>query len=378
MIITFVVIFALVLIAVFAALRLPALKIKPGLSQAQKLASLDRWLARAHAAHKFNGVVLLARQGEVIFNDAYGDDAASPPHPLDEHASFNLASVSKQFTAAGILLLCQQKRLSVQDKLSQHIPELDFYDDIRVEQLLQHTSGLPDYMALVLKKRKRQDTLSSAELIELFCQHKPPLRFRPGRKFQYSNTGYVLLAEIIARVSGSSFEEFMARHIFEPLHMQDSQVFNLFSRHPPKRRVFGFKRRFGLFGGARRPRDLNHFDGVAGDGAVYSSAHDLNRWHRALCDGCLLPDELLKAAYTPATLPGGKSSGYGYGWFINPDGSVEHAGGWQGFTSYIYRHLHRDELIVILDNGSNVLRVNSYGFRWNSIGKNLKHFMQQL
>lgn len=142
--------------------------------------------------------------------------------------------------------------------------------------------------------------------------------------------------------------------------------------------MYGFARKFWLFGGKKELKDLNLFDGVAGDGGVYSSVCDLNIWHEALRDGVLVSNESYKIAYTPARLGNGSQTKYGFGWFINEDNSVEHAGGWQGFTSYIYRHIVKDELIIILDNSSNNLRVNSIGFRFNSIGLNLKYFMKML
>ena len=375
MIIFVAVISVVVLVAIFQALRLPQLNIASHFSANEKLRALDEWLELIHTKEKFNGVVLLSKKGNIVFSKSYGLDSAENANQLTEHSSFNLASVSKQFTAMGVVILNHQSKINYQDKLSDHIPEFAFYKDITIRHLLHHTSGLPDYMRLAGKNRDDSDVLTTAEMISLYSDNKPKLNFKPGSKFQYSNAGYVLLAEIIARVSGHSFQDFMATHIFKPLNMNDTQVFNLLSKTHPAKRVYGYKHKYWLFGGKKVASDLNYFDGVAGDGAIYSSAYDLNLWHTALRDSILVPHVAYQEAYLPAQLEGGSKTKYGFGWFINEDNSIEHAGGWRGFTSFIYRNIGNDDLIVILDNSSNMLRVNSIGFRFNSIGLNLKHFI---
>lgn len=366
------------LVVTFFALRVPILKIDSKLSAEEKLRFLDMWLQRIHKSGKFNGVVLLYKNGKVIFSEAYGVDSEENSKPLTERSEFNLASVSKHFTAMGIVLLHNQSKLNYNDSISKHIPELEFYKDVTIENLLHHTSGIPDYMKLVGRVRNKCDIFTTSEMVSLYQLNHPKLKFTPGSKFQYSNAGYVLLSEIIERVSGTSFEKFMSSKIFKPLNMENTQVFNLLSGNEPENRVYGYRNSFWLFGGKKLSQDLNFFDGVAGDGAIYSSARDLAIWHRALIDGDLVSNDIYNTAYTPSQLSDGSKTKYGFGWFLNSDNSVEHAGGWQGFTSFIHRSLEHDELIVVLDNSSNTLRVNSIGFRFNSIGLNLKYFMSRL
>lgn len=375
----FIVIVLLSIVAVtFFAIRIPALNIDTQSSKREKLLALEKWLYHIYESGKFNGTVLLSQNGKIIFSKSYGYDGAEALNKLTEHSSFNLASVSKQFTAMGIVLLKSQGKLKYTDKLSEYISELASYDNISIQHLLHHTSGLPDYMQLEAKHGHDGDVFTTSEMISLYQNHHPKLNFEPGTQFQYSNTGYVLLAEIIERVSGTSFQSFMASNIFNPLNMKDTQVFNLLSESEPLRRVYGYKSSLWLFGGKKVPQDLNYFDGVAGDGAIYSSAQDLYLWHKALNEGALVSNELYNIAYTPAQLSNGSKTKYGFGWFINTDKSVEHAGGWQGFSSYIHRNLERDELIVTLDNSSNTLRVNFIGFKFNSIGLNLQYFIKSL
>jgi len=370
--------FIIVSVAVFLELRIPRLEIPGNTSESNKLKILNEWLELLHKIDKFNGTVLLSQQGKILFSKSYGLDGAEISSQLTDHSSFNLASVSKQFTAMGVVILNDQSMLSYKDKVSDYIPELSYYKGITIQHLLHHTSGLPDYMEQTAKNRSDADIFTISEMITLYKSNHPNLNFEPGTKFKYSNVGYVLLAEIIERVSGSSFQNFMADNIFKPLHMNDTQIFNLLSGDQPDKRVYGFGRKYWLFGGKKELKDLNYFDGVAGDGGVYSSAHDLNIWHEALRDGVLVSNETYKITYTPARLGNGSQTKYGFGWFINGDNTVEHAGGWQGFTSYIHRNMEKDELIIILDNSSNTLRVNSIGFCFNSIGLNLKYFMKTL
>jgi len=367
-----------IILVAFLLIRIPALVIQAQADEDEKLRNLDGWLERIHKSDKFNGTVLLSKNGDVIFSKSYGHDGSDTRNLLTEHSSFNLASVSKQFTAMGIMILHSKSKLDYNDKVSEYIPELSYYKDITIQHLLHHTSGLPDYMKLAGTHDNREGVFTTSKMISLYKKPHLSLNFEPGTKFQYSNAGYVLLAEIIERVSGASFQSFMSAHIFKPLNMNDTQVFNLLSDNEPTKRVYGYKREYGPFGGKRLPHDLNYFDGVAGDGGIYSSAHDLNLWHKSLRYGILVSNVSYQEAYKPAQLDNGSHNKYGFGWFINSDNSVEHAGGWQGFTSYIHRNLEKDELIVILDNSSNTLRVNSIGFRFNSIGLNLKYFMSTL
>lgn len=366
------------ILAIFLALRIPSLNLSQSSDQGEKLKTISGWLTHLNQAGKFNGAVLLAKNGDVVFEKFYGLNGADTSKQLDSHSSFNLASVSKQFTAMGIVILQNRSLLEYDEEISKYIPELKFYEGVTIRNLLHHTSGIPDYMRLVMKHREGEELLTASEMIHLYQKEKPKLNFNPGEKFEYSNTGYVLLSVIIERVSNQTFSEFMAENVFMPLGMSDTQVFNLMSESSLESRVYGFSYKYWLLGGKRQPKDLNYFDGVAGDGGIYASVADLALWHKSLNEGTLVPKEQYEIAYHSAKLLDGSCTKYGFGWFLNGDDSVEHAGGWQGFTSYIYRDLTNGDLIVVLDNSSNALRVNSMGYRFNSIGLNLKQAIRAL
>ncbi|MBU2864854.1 beta-lactamase family protein [Reinekea forsetii] len=364
------------LFTIYLFIRIPKLNLSQDLSIEDKMTAIDHWLTNVYKVGKFNGAVLLAQKGEVLFHKPFGYSDESESTLLNERSSFNLASVSKQFTAMGILILEHRGQLSLEDPLANHIPELSFYSGITIRHLLNHTSGLPDYMRVVSSFYKEEKLITTDKVLAAFQSQKPSSQFEPGAKFAYSNTGYVVLAEIIHRVSGQSFPDFMSEAVFLPLNMRDSQIFNLLSAQEPEFRVFGYGKKHGLFGGAKQSKDLNEMDGVYGDGSVYSSASDLALWDKALYQGTLLPLDKIQQAFEPTQLNSGKLSRYGFGWVIDPQRqSVEHAGGWQGFSSFIYRDLTNESLIVILDNSSNALRVPAFGFLFNSIAKNLKKAM---
>jgi CubicO group peptidase (beta-lactamase class C family) len=330
--------------------KMPALTVDPSLPWEKRMEASAGWLETLYARGVFNGTVLAAKSGKICFERHYGFADLAETVPLSGHSAFSLASVSKPFTAMGIMLLAQRGRLTLQDRLAKHIPELARYREVTIEQLLQHTSGVPDYMSLAHAHWDARTLLTAGDLIALLRDYRLPLDFSPGEWFEYSNTGYALLGEIVARASGRSYPEFMAAEIFEPLGMNDSAAFNLASaRCTLQCRVFGFRRRFVCFGG-KVPCDLNYLDGVFGDGGIYASAEDLVRWDCALRDGTLLAREVYAQAYMPGRLSSGEATGYGFGWEIEAQDVVAHRGEWQGFASYVRRDLKRETLLVVLSS----------------------------
>lgn len=316
----------------------------------KRMKVLAQWLDALHADGAFNGTVLLTQHGTIRFEKHCGFSDVDGAVPLSEHSSFSLASVSKPFTALGILLLARRGRLTLDDRMAQHIPTLASYGGITIKQLLHHTSGLPDYMELARVHWDPERILTNPDLIDLMATHRPPPYFAPGQRFEYSNTGYALLGEIIGRVSGIQFAEFMADEIFEPLGMNDSAAFNLASKGCPLRsRVFGMRK--SMDRSSKKVRyDLNYLDGVFGDGGIYASARDIARWDSALRDGKLIPCDAYAKACISGRLNNGERTGYGFGWEIEAPNVVGHWGEWQGFTSYVRRSQENCELLVVLSN----------------------------
>jgi CubicO group peptidase (beta-lactamase class C family) len=330
--------------------KISPLKIDPSLTPSAKIEALRRWLDTIYARGAFSGGVLIAQRGKIIFEQYYGFTDIGETTRLDAESSFSIASISKQFTGMGVLLLEREGKLSTGDRLDKHIPELSRYGGIIIEQLLHHTSGIPDHAALAERYWDKKRILTTADMIALLREHHPSFAFAPGEKFEYSNTGYALLGEIIARASDLSYAEFMERNIFKPLGMNNTAVFNLASGACTLFcRVYGMQKRFICFGEKRRA-DLNYLDGVFGDAGIYTTARDLLRWDAALREGTLLPMKIYSRAYISGTLSGGTPTDYGYGWEIRSPHVVDHFGEWEGFTAFFRRNLKTESCLAILSN----------------------------
>ena len=306
-----------------------------------------------------NGNILIAQNGNVVHRSAFGLSNIEPSDSLKLDAQFRLASLSKQFTAMGILTLSTSGVLAIDDSLSQYIPELP-YSGITIRHLLNHTSGLPDYEALFLNNWKPdlpvQDrnrfVSGNDDVIKLLVEYKPEISFLPGEKWEYSNTGYVLLATVIVRASGIPFPDYLAAKVFQPAGMTETLVFNPLEESPMAHRVFGLKQEENEI----RYHDVHFLNPVQGDGGIYSTLEDLYAWNQFLYENTLIPDSLLQASYTPGILNNGESTDYGFGWSIGKSKAgtniVKHSGGWVGFSTYIYRDLEKHNTIIILTNNS--------------------------
>jgi CubicO group peptidase (beta-lactamase class C family) len=308
------------------------------------------WLHAIYRRDLFSGAVLIAKVGNICFEGQYGYADLADSAPLTRDSSFSIASLSKQFTATAMLMLAHGGRLKLDDAMARYLPELNIYEGITIKQMLHHTSGLPDYMALADKHWDGTRVITARDVVAMLEQFRPPPLFRPGDEFAYNNTGYALLEMILSRVTGLTYPDFMKQEVFDRLGMNDSAASNLASRECPlSSRVFGFRRTFAGFG-RKILCDLNYLDGVYGDGGIYSSTSDLAHWDAALRYGTLLPVAVCEQAYVSGKLNNGTTTGYGYVWEIISRNVVEHWGNWEGFTAHIRRDLREHLLLVVLSN----------------------------
>jgi CubicO group peptidase (beta-lactamase class C family) len=327
---------------------IPPLVVDRALPPQMRSNGVADWLHEIHRRNLFSGAVLISKVGNVCFEGQYGYADLADSVPLTNHSSFSIASLSKQFTATAMLMLAHGGRLKLDDAVARYLPELNIYGGITIKQMLHHTSGLPDYMALAEKHWDGSRVITARDVVAMLQQFRPPPHFRPGDEFEYNNTGYALLEVILSRVTGLTYPDFMKREIFDRLGMNDSAAFNLASSECPLRsRVFGFSKSFF---GKKVLCDLNYLDGVYGDGGIYSSTSDLARWDAALRYGTLLPVAVCEQAYASGKLNNGAATGYGYGWEIISPNVVEHWGNWEGFTAHIRRDLREHLLLVVLSN----------------------------
>ncbi len=312
-----------------------------GLAPAQDfLESVDTYLASQVEASGFSGSVLVAEGGEVLFAKGYGLANAEHGIPNRPETKFRLGSVSKQFTAAAILLLQQDGKLAVTDRASEHLEGLpEAWSAITIHQLLTHTSGI--FNVTNLASYSSTWTLPSRPRETMARVFDLPLDFESGTRFSYSNTGYVALAAIVEQASGGSWEDFLRTRLLDPAGMQDSGH-DTFAAILPQRAT----------GMTMGPNGLEHapyhnMDMPIGGGDVYSTVLDMVKWDQALFEEGLLSEESLAAMLTP------ELSGYAYGLVLREafgQPVVEHSGGINGFSTHVARYPEAGIQVVVLSN----------------------------
>ena len=339
--------------AYYAFPMLPPLEFRKGASLEEKAKITDEWFALLQKQKKFNGAVLIAKDGKAVLAKGYGYADAAKTRKITEHTSLRLASLSKQFTATGIMILNEDGHLSYDDLVSKYIVGFP-YEGVTVRHLLNQTSGIPDvYLQLADEKKDQFDLLTNEIAVSLLTNEGTSESFATsGTKYEYSNADYILLARIIEVVSNQSLESFLGEHLFSPLGMSDSRVWNLLSEKDDD---------------TNRADDLvideeevkitklepTFIDGVAGDGAVFSSVSDLLKWDQFWYDDQLMPLSSKMKAFEKPILSNGKISDYGFGWMIVDDG-MWHNGAWLGARTGIYRNTKAKTCTVILDNSSSI------------------------
>jgi CubicO group peptidase (beta-lactamase class C family) len=250
--------------------------------------------------------------------------------------------VTKQFTAASILLLAEDGRLKLDDPVRKWFPSLPkAAEPITIRHLLTHTSGLIDYEDVIPETFKPQ--LHDADVLRLL-ESQDRTYFKPGSSYRYSNSGYALLALIVERASGRTFATFLRERIFQPLGMTNTVAYEE-GISTVSNRAFGYTREQGRWGRT----DQSQTSAVLGDGGIYSSIDDLAKWDAALYDGRLLRPSSLQAAFTPATRTDDPEVEYGFGWRITGE-TLWHSGETVGFRNVIVRDPKRHLTVVVLTN----------------------------
>ena len=266
------------------------------LSAQQNLKALDSVLTILSHEEIFHGQVLIAEEGRVIFSKAYGkarDGAA-----ITNETPIDIQSVAKGITALSVLQLHEHGKLNIYDPLSKYFPSLDFYRGVQLKHLMNHTSGLPRFFEVVFSHWPHNKFLSSEEMIELVVKHKPNAQSRPGDYEAYNQTAFMLLADVVEKVSGQSFTTYVRENIFEPAKMTQT-YFNV--------EKLNHKEELG------EANLDNLFSFMLGDGGIQSTAEDLFRLDQAISKGIIISPIVMNQSYRPAVLADGKEGKYGYG-----------------------------------------------------------------
>jgi CubicO group peptidase (beta-lactamase class C family) len=303
--------------------------------------------------------VLVVRHGHVVFRQGYGVTDLRL-HPIEPNTNFRLASFTKQFTATCIMLLVHDGKLHYDDHLTDIFPEFPAYGKaITIRNLLNHTSGLPDYEDLLIAKypntpEGKIPQILDAGVLQLLEQQSRG-KFPPGSEWQYSNSGYAVLAMVVEKVSGKPFGQFLHDRIFTPLKMNNTLAYEKGKNEVPHRAYGHTKEKDAL-----RETDQSPTSAVLGDGGIYSSIDDLAKWDRALRNHTLLTAAEMQPALAPvqptahpAKFPSGKPVSYGFGWFLDPyqgHKRMSHNGETLGFLTTIQRFPDDDLTIIVLEN----------------------------
>ena len=315
-------------------------------------AQVDTVVDAQRKAQKIPGVSLaVCRDGKIVKASGYGLANLEWEIPVTPETIFQTGSVGKQFTATAIMMLMEEGKLGLDDKIAKYIPEAPAtWNDVTIRSLLTHTSGIADYGG-------EEDTMSKGvinfrkdyteeELVQAFA--KMPKDFPAGEKWSYSNTGYVLLGVIIHRVTGEFYGDFLQERIFKPLGMTSTRIISEADIVP--RRSSGYR----LVKAEWKNQEwvaptLN----TTADGALYTNVLDLAKWDAALYTTKLIKQSSLDAMWTPVKLTSGKTCPYGFGWDLESRQGhrvVSHDGAWQGFTMSISRYLDERLTVIVMTN----------------------------
>ena len=324
-------------------------------------------LARA-ACEKgaFNGAWLYAENGEIVSKGAFGFRDAEDRLPMTEDSIFEMASVTKMFTATAIMLLVRERKLGLDDEFTKFFPEYP-YKGVTIRHLLTHTSGMPDFdveelVGPVLDEEKRIP--ENSEIIRLIRKAGEDAACAPGEAFEYSDVNYMLLADAVEKVSGMKFEDFMKKNVFEPAGMKDSGIYHTRRDGRPSDR---FTRNMVLEADGRYvPSDVSEFcrryvvgsDGMNGCDYLYTTIFDMLAWDRALREEKVLTREEQSVMYAPVKLNSGEEyideedEGYGFGWCVKTDPEmgllVSHSGGMPGLGTWFGRFVDADRVLVMM------------------------------
>ncbi|WP_245564972.1 serine hydrolase domain-containing protein [Spirosoma panaciterrae] len=308
----------------------------------------------------FSGVVLIADKGKPVYEKAFSYRNFETKSPITTGSIFELASVSKQFTAMTILMLKQEGKLDYDDLIDKYIPGLP-YPGITIRHLLNHTSGLPDYQDVMDKHWDKSKVANNADNIAYLIKYHPAKSFEPGAKYEYSNTGYMLLASIAEKASGQDFIQFCRARIFKPVGMTHTDIRTREEKIKLPDMAWGHmyvpeKKRYVRADSFPEFNYAIWLGNRKGPGRISSTAEDLLKWDRALYTSKLVSQQTLAEAFKPAQLTNGTSSPYGFGWELTQNDTlgkvVQHSGDNPGYKTEIIRFIEADKTIIVLCNNA--------------------------
>jgi CubicO group peptidase (beta-lactamase class C family) len=293
------------------------------------VAAFDSILKKEFKTNETGASVIVVKKGQILYKKGFGMADMELNVPVNPDMNFRIGSITKQFTAVCILQLAEKGKLSLQDDIKKFIPDYAIKEPITIEHLLTHTSGIKSYTSVDSFWQQMRTDMAPRAIIAL--TEKDTLEFKPGSKWNYNNTGYVMLGYIIEKVSGKTYEEYVQQNIFTPLGMNNSYYGS--ESRVIKNRAKGYK---------KTGNDFSNSDYISmtlpyAAGSLLSTVEDLWKWNKALYTYKLINKEWVDKAITPYVLSDGKPTGYGYGLGVSKvqgSRSIEHGGGIPGFLTH--------------------------------------------
>lgn len=320
----------------------------------KKYNSIDKTFKYLQKRVGFNGTVLFAEKGRVIYEKAFGfKNLRSRRDSLKVDDAFQISSISKMFTAEAIMIMKHQGLIDYDTDIRSYIPEFP-YEGITIRQLMTHRSGLSRYESLADKYwPDRKKPFFNEDMIDYYVKYKPTPYYTPDKTFHYCNVNYALLASIIERVTGMPFEEYMKNNLFEPLGMTESYIYAMNAdENVPLYIEEGVP---GYYIGRGKPKQAQneYLNGVKGDKIMFSDVNDMYRFWIASHYGLLVPDSIQEEAFKPGSPNySKKKDNYGFGWRISSkhQGCIYHYGWWKGYRSFLLRDNINDRTLIVLTN----------------------------
>ncbi|MBV9986202.1 MAG: beta-lactamase family protein [Chitinophagaceae bacterium] len=312
----------------------------------------------------FNGAILMAKNGEIVFEDYHGLINFQTKEPITENTPFHVASISKTFTATVVLKLMEEGKIRLEDGVEKYLPNFP-YPGITIRDLLSHRSGLPKYehfmdgtQTIVTTVRNRRGKMvkrtrtikapidvtglaTNNDVLDYMIRHRPALESSPNRHFYYCNTNFAMLALIVEKLTGTPFPEYMQQTVFKPLGMTHTYIFSVkdTANYVPS------------YNPNRTPFRLEKLDCVYGDKNVYTTVRDLLLWDKALYDGSFVSPQTLELAYRPYSNEHRSIRNYGLGWHLlikPPEPTIVYHNGWWHGNNAVFKRLIADTATVII------------------------------
>ncbi len=328
------------------------------LTAQNKTSTIDSFM-QVQAKAGFSGVLLVSEKSNPIYHKAFGYRDFAQNTPLQTSDIFELASVSKQFTAMIIMMLKEKGKLNYTDPVEKY---LDIpYKEITIRHLLTHTSGLPDYQEIMDRHWDKTKVAGNKEILEYLNRYAPPKLSEPGTKYEYSNTGYILLASIAEKAGKQDFIKLCQKWIFKPLKMRSTNLRTLRQKATTNNFAIGHiyvaEKQQHIRADSFPSSDYTIWLGNRkGPGRISSTAADLLKWDQALYSEKLVKQSTLQEAFLPMKLKNDSTSNYGFGWMLGLSGSlgkiVMHTGDNPGYTTQIIRYIDAGKTIILLSNNA--------------------------